>query len=538
MKKSISKITALLLVLMMLFSLGGCGKKASIDTGTASSAVSTAAESTTAEGSVKLPIADAPVTLTILTTSLTSTTISNDLPTFKELEKRTNVHLEWTLLPASGAADKFNLIMLSGNLPDLINYTDMTVCYKYAMQGAFVPLEDLIKQYAPHFQAILDNPPFPIPNIKAELSAGDGHIYAFPQFSDDYMGEVYYVREDWLKKLNLKIPATTDEYYGMLKAFKENDPNGNNQKDEIPFCCDHHRVADLRALMNAFGVHKGFYVAKDQTIKFGPADDKDRQLEALNWIKKLYDEGLIDPEFSTTKSDQFKSKASSDKVGAMYCWSQSGAINANNILKKEDPNKKFVPMLPVKGPYGDQFKEDPQPLMIQKLLISKDNKNIETTMKWIDYCYSDEGNLLNLFGIEDSTYKMVNGKPERIVYDDPKQNPQRVFGIAVPVISRLSDSAATTDQTYYDAYNLYTKSNVIEAAFPNLPLSEEHQSIKASTLTQLDTYIEENLSKLITGASPISSYDSYVSGFSKLGVDKLLTIYNEAYRKYLSNSGK
>lgn len=525
-----------MLVALMVLSAGACGKKSDNPAASGQDTQSTASGQPTA-GKVSLPIVSQPVTLNILATADSRMTLDNNVMTFKELESRTNVHLEWELLPTTGADEKFNLIMMSGKLPDIVNYANMTNAYKYAMQGAFIPLEDQIKKYAPNLQKTLDNPPYPIKNLKAEMSAGDGHIYMLPIFSDNYVGELYFIREDWLKNVGLNIPTTTDELYTVLKAFKEKDPNKNSQADDIPYSGEHN-LADVRCLMSSFGAYKSFYVAKDNTIKFSPVADKDRQLEAINYLRKLYSEGLIDQEIMSQKREQYNSKAAGDKVGMAYCWSISGADTPNKTLKQSGAEKHFVGMLPVKGPHGDQFKEDPQAYMTPRVLISKDNKNIETTMKWLDYMFTEEGRLLLTYGIEGKTYNMANGVPKRITFDDASQSPQKVYGLVFPGVTYYSEQKDSYSKEVNDAYDLYAKSNVICDPFPNLPLTDDEQSTKAKVTTDLETYITENLGKLITGVDPISKYDSYVEGFSKLGVDNLLKVYNDAYKKYLDFNKK
>jgi putative aldouronate transport system substrate-binding protein len=286
--------------------------------------------------------------------------------------------------------------------------------------------------------------------------------------------------------------------------------------------------------MSSYGVHKGFYIAKDNTIKFAPTQDKDRQLEAIKWLNKLFAEGLIDQEIFTQKRDMYNSKAANDKVGMAYAWPVSGANTPGLTMQRTDPNKTFTPMLPVKGPYGDRFKEDPTSYILPRLFVSRNNKDIATTMKWIDYLFTEEGRMLMTYGIEGKNYNMKDGYPVRVSTDT-----QKLYAFALPMVQYMKEGTPTNPAMVNDAYTMYTKDlKMIDPVFPNLPLTEEEQSLKAKTESELKTYVGEGLSKLISGVDPITKYDSYVEGFSKIGVDKLRTVYNAEYKKYLANGNK
>jgi len=171
-----------------------------------------------------LPIVKEKLTLKMLTNDWTGIVVGNDMPVYKELEKRTNVHLDITLLPIQNTLDKFNLIMASGDLPDIVGWGNADAFNKFGMQGALVPLQDLIKKFGPDIQKAIENPlpndslPYKL-NAWAELRAADGNLYTVPTISSSSaIGPVFGIRTDWLDKLGLKVPDTTDDLYNALKA--------------------------------------------------------------------------------------------------------------------------------------------------------------------------------------------------------------------------------------------------------------------------------------------------------------------------------
>lgn len=151
--------------------------------------------------------------------------------------------------------------------------------------------------------------------------------------------------------LNLKEPVTTDDWYQVLKAFKEKDPNGNGKPDEIPFSAN--SIGYVRSLVRAWGLEDTFYIPKDtKEIRFGPIEDKFK--EALTWMNMMYKEGLLDKEFAINDEKAFQIKVSQNLVGA-YRGTLGGHLRAfNETLPKTIPGFKLEGTAPIKGPYGDQ----------------------------------------------------------------------------------------------------------------------------------------------------------------------------------------
>ena len=532
MKKISMKTVAFAVVLcLMLTMISACGGDTTKTGQTTAGTAGTSATETTPAKAEK-------ITLKFLVGARPDFEFTNDMPVFQELEKRTNVHLEWQLLPATDADQKFNLIMASNELPDLISYMDGPTLNKYGTQGAFIALNDLIDQEAPNLKKIMADPPFPMPYIKAEMKASDGNIYSIPFLTQTVTGEIFCVRQDWLTKLNLSVPDTTEDLYKVLKAFKENDPNGNGKADEVPFSTTD-LTWDITAMMNAFGAHEGYYIASDNTIKYGPMED--RYQEGLGYASKLIKEGLIDKEFLSLSYDQFMTKVSNNTVGMFYAWPFSGLGACNTLLQKTVPDGKYIAMIPVKGPHGDRFKERPQNSILPRTVITKDNKYPKETMRYLDYLFSDEGSLLMNWGIEGKDYTLVNGKPQFTDYilknpdgkDVATARAQEGMQMALPTIATLDpEKAAVSDQEVSRAWQIYADAKVLVPPFPSLPFTTAQLTDVNQKGTEIDTYLAESLSKFLLGETPNSDFPKFVDQLKKMGIEDVLKIYNDAYKKY------
>ncbi|MDF2859380.1 MAG: transporter substrate-binding protein, partial [Neobacillus sp.] len=173
-------------------------------------------------------ISDKPLTVTgwtdfIPATGSNGVTSYADQILWKEITKRTNITVKWETTAAPGGDDfkqQLGLIMASGKIPDILGHIDPLLADQYGRQGALQPLEDLIKKHAPNLQKILDT----APAVKGQITSPDGHIYFFPRLLLDPRTQAfagYMIRGDWLEKVGMKAPDTTEELYQVLKAFKE-----------------------------------------------------------------------------------------------------------------------------------------------------------------------------------------------------------------------------------------------------------------------------------------------------------------------------
>ena len=116
------------------------------------------------------------------------------------------------------------------------------------------------------------------------------------------------------------MPTTVDEWYEVLKAFKEKDPNGNGVADEIPLTGSAKtNLFDWIRYINPWGITDSLeenLLALDQETEkpvFIPADE--RYKEAVAFFHKLYEEGIMDPEFITQDGSMADAKMKNEGSG-------------------------------------------------------------------------------------------------------------------------------------------------------------------------------------------------------------------------------
>ncbi len=558
-------IVAVILVLSMLFT--ACGEKEA--DGTDAGKNITTEESKTAEDSKTTdeesdinktePVLKEKLTLKILMYqgSNPDAVPSSDDPVYQELERLTNVHLDIEVLPYDNAEERFTAAMAAKERFDIVAIKNEGEPFDmYGMEGSFIPLQDLIEQHAPNIKKAFDDPrsgeilPF-TQNVWSEMTASDGNIYSVPILdSTNTVGSVFAVREDWLKTLNLKAPETIDELYNVLKAFRKNDPNGNNQEDEIPFGFQGGPFLRVMPFINAFGAHISLYVDEtDDTIKYGPVEQSWK--EGMAFLNKLYKEELIDNEFRPGESkERWASMVSANRLGMMYVWPMSGICKANNELVKIDESYAFVPMLPLKGADGKRFKDTSTAgsLVVPgaAAITSFNNYPVET-IKYLDFLYSEEGIKLATYGVDGVHYNIVDGKP---VYSDLiMKNPDGLdpssaaaiegAGLVLPTIIRWDCSIQLMKEypEVVDAWDLYKETGIVEAPLPKLHFKEDELEKGKAIMDEIQKYVGsgyvgDKISAFITGEESLDKYDDFVAQIKKMGLDEALRIYNEAYKRY------
>lgn len=541
MKLRVKKVLSFLLASAVALSASACaGQGGAGSSGGAASEASGAASQAQA---ASLPIVKDKLTLKFVCYNWGDAEYGNQMEVFQELEKRTNIHLDWQLLPADDNLTKLNLMMASGSLPDLVSYSaaDSKATFdKFAASGAIIPLDDLIDQYAPDIKAFFEKPPYDMPNLKAESRGIDGKYYSLPGTTEIGTGEIYSIRQDWLDKVKMPVPETTDDLYNVLKAFKDNNLSGDG--NTIPFCPDN-GLLDLTILMNAFGAHESFYAdSKSKAISYGPVEANYE--EGLKYCNKLYKAGLIDKDYiNANNTDQFRAKIAKNDVGMIYAWPLSGLGYGNTAVAKLDPSYKYVSMLPVKGPNGDRFKERPQAAVTPRTVVTAGNKHPEETIKYLNYLFTKDGENLMNYGVEGKDYTLdASGNPkftDAILKDPNGADPatarlNKGMQVGLPFVATYACESQTATKDISDAWDMYIKGDVLFPNFPDLPLDETQIGDISGKLTDLTTYVQENSNKFIMGTESFDNYDKFVSTVKSMGIDDILKTYNDAYEKYLT----
>ncbi len=522
------------------------------------SAPTSAATTAASKGpqALTLPIVKEPLTLTYwaqLSPNVAATMKNyNEVALYKELEKRTGIHIEFQHPPVGQGQEQeqLNLLVASGKYPDVIEWNFLQSFTggpaKVLKDGVIIRLNELIDQYAPNLKKVLADHP----EWRKQIVTDEGDIYGFPFLRGDpylltFTGPT--VRKDWLDKLGLQMPTTVDEWHDMLVAFKTKDPNGNGKVDELPFTswfsegARSARGAYVRNfLIGAWGITVDWYQDKGQ-VKYAPLQPEFK--EFLKTIARWYKEGLIDPDYVSSNQSSVDAKVTGNQLGSLVMNTGGGIGKYMPLMAPKDPKFKLVAAPNVVLKKGDKpligHRENVYPGQGSATITSA-NKRVVETVKWLDYGYSAAGNLLFNFGIEDVSYKVVNGTPTftDAVLNDPKLAPAQALaryarssfnGPFVQDKRYLEQSLTLPEQK--EAVTTWLQASNERLLPPITPTQDESKKF-ASIMTDVNTRYEEIFNKIVTGALPLEAWDQFVSEIKQIGIDDALKIQQAALDRY------
>ena len=375
MKRSIlSRAAAAFLSLALLLAATGCqgtnGETSSSSGGSGSGENSAASSEASNFNKTGWPIVKEQVTLNVYG-SRDSNALQdyNDYILIQQMEEKTNVHIEWELVEDTAYAERRNIRLGSGDLPEVVmNGLSLAEIIRYGTEGSFRQLEDLQKEYCPQLMAAYEQ----VPTMKAVCTMPDGHTYTFPMYGSSPWGGIMRIgaiNTDWLKAVNMEMPTNLNEFKDVLIAFRDKDPNGNGKKDEIPlgfagalYSTFNGWDYGLNFLGDSFRApsNTNLLDLRDGKVTFVAATEEYKNF--VKWMHELYAEGLIEESGFSQNVDQFKGKLTAEEplygvVGVWEIGDDMADMNAYDHWDYLDPmdgpnGEKVLPYCTVGGASG------------------------------------------------------------------------------------------------------------------------------------------------------------------------------------------
>lgn len=562
-KQTTKRLTALLMVIALAASLPACSKSSGggSASGTASGTNTNIDKSNINPAGTK-PILKEKVKLTLAIPQDTNITDRNTNDYTKKLEEGVNVDLEFIDLPSSGAEQKQKLsVMISSDseLPDMIcmGLSDLEV-YTYGSQGYFIDMTDYMNSISVNAKPYLESED--AKQYLPYIYSADGKMYSFPRIIED-LGNNYdhrmWINQTWLTKLGLSMPKTTDEYYNVLKAFKDKDPNGNGVADELPLIGDKDgwNQSVWKTLMGSFvQANDNYgYLMKDSSGKLAVSYTQPGWKKGLEYMNKLNNDGLLSPLTFTQDQNQYKQiieNADVQLVGATTAGSMSVYQVASK--RKED----MASMAPLTGPDGvctTAYRASGLPTYFG--YITKDCKHPEAAFMVFDYMWDRDMALQARFGVKDVDWKAPDtgaiGMYESLGYKPMVQYINSIWGTVQnsqwgenhPTLRTYDmicgqvwngnkfDSQYMTAQAVPKYKDLVVKDPVLQILY----LPEEADEISEIKAT-LDTYRDEAAVAFITGNRPLSDWDNYLKELDTIGLKKYMEVTQTAYDRMMANA--
>lgn len=329
-------------------------------------------------------------------------------------EKELNIDFKMTVPPQGQDVTKLNLLISSNDAPDLMNFRLLTRAYSFYDQGILADLDEVIDRY---------------PALKERFTEEqwssmkyNGKTIGIP-VSDPTSGTMsWWIRYDWLKKLNLSVPTTPDELLEVLKAFTFDDPDGNSKDDTYGITGgvlkDGNTILGLDGLYAMFGTFPNQIDVKDGKVVIYNTDNRTK--EALAYLNKLYSAKVIDPDFATiTDKVGMDQKFLKGKSGfAITDWRSLEPNSQQQMKDLGGETPEWIAIPPMKGPFGDQISSvagSQNNMWAISKKAAEDPEKLDRIMQLLQYWYTDEESYPYIaYGVKGETWDIVDGKPKKL----------------------------------------------------------------------------------------------------------------------------
>lgn len=512
----------------------------------------------------ELPIVSEPTTIHIMMVqSIGVEDYANGNKYTEWLEEQTGLNLEFEIVPSGDAQAKLNLTLASGELPEVLAGFNMDagLVAQQGAEGQFLPLNDLIEEYGFWTKkALQEERPYLLPLI----TSPDGNIYGLPDINECFhcfLPQKMWIYQPWLDAVGMDIPTTTEEFYQVLKAFKEQDPNGNGIADEVP----------LSAIGTTEGWHQWIeeflmqsFVYYDRTSNESQQRmflDENGQVQAayaqpgyaegLKYLQRLYAEGLIDPNAFTQDMSQIRTLANNADVNILGASGAGWPGMYAEVVYVADGGRleNWVSVPVLEGPNG--FREAAYgPWGIQKnagWVVTSAAKNPEAAFRLGDFMYSLDSTIRNVYGVEGEDWVWaegdvlgINGEPALYkALTDWTEGIQNQSWQQAAIQYRTSEFrlSLSAEGQYIETMlfkatndNMLPYAPSVDKLIPPLTFTAEQSRELADLRLAIETYVDEMKVNFIIGNADVDAeWDNYLAQLDSMGLPRLLEIMQEAY---------
>ena len=461
----------------------------------------------------------------------------NDLLAIQKIEENTNVHVNWTVVSMNEQSEKFGLMLASDDYPEIIYNASLypNGMAKGVEDGVYLDLTEWVSDYMPHYDAIRRSDEKVYKDSVTDegkiiaiyvLACDDDGIRAEPTFAG------FLVRQDWLDEMEMPLPVTMEDWHVMLKGFKDN------------YHCEgpHLMFKDGMDFITAYGIQEEFY-QENGVIKYGPLEEGYRQyLEEMN---QWYKEGLLDPNFLSSSLFWPSAEETATNRGGSSrgIWGES----ADNFVQRgtaKDPNfwlSAVVSPVQKEGESSQLRTALDSQIVKTPLALTKNCKNPELALSWLDYWYTEECMMLSSYGIEGETYTLdADGKVKMtdLIMNNPDgYSPGDALGFYTLAIAdfglynwKKMDVAA--DASMLDArvtWDTMSRDLVIPAS---VTMTAEEAYRYADTYTAIKTLVQEMSLKYIIGQESFDGYDKFQKKILEYGIEDCIALWQAALDRY------
>ncbi len=480
----------------------------------------------------------------------------NNRTIFKRLEEQTNVHIDWTAIPNDQWADKISLNMSDPNkLTDFVftaGFSDSNLL-KYGEFGAIIPLEEYIDNYMPNLKSVFDK----YPEYRIMCTDVNGHIWSLPWIEQlgsektaiQTIDNMSFINKKWMDFLDLEMPETVDEFEEVLMAFRDHaselQAEFNIDGNIIPMSCIiNDGGQDPAILINGFGegygdADKARHIAVTDDQEVICAAVQEGWKKGIEWLHKLYDEGLIDPEAFTQEWSTYVAKGKSGRYGVCFSWDVGNIDNLKDWVPLPALTADTRNITPTNGSFTSGFDRG-------RCVVTSVAENPALVCAWLDQMYAPIQSPQNNWGTygEDDDFDIFEMSTNDQGGEMLKHAP---LGDASPVEVREAEAVggplAVLDE-YYDVYvtcpddaqyrldwikDIYTPDMHTKYVYPNLFMSREDTETLSNLQADIEKTINRHKADWIMNGFTDADWEKFLDDLDAYGLEEYLGLF----QKYL-----
>lgn len=438
------------------------------------------------------------------------------------------IKVEFVTIPRAEEVDRLDVLMAANQAPDIVFTYDKSQYYKYVSQGKLTDLSPYLAEHGRDLARILGE------DILAEGRL-DGRQYAIPARRVLRAHSTSFIREDWLAMLGLPLPETTEQFYETLKAMKERLPSMLGH-DIVPWGhFGYYHTANLRySFWDWEQITEEDLYAKPGWMMPG-------NREAFRFLNRMYDEGLLDPDFAL---DQFSRQFRKDLVNGRAA---GGTTNTNEPvymgyladLGARNPEAVLTPI----DPFADKDGRTPKPLLEKigmYIMVPAASHNAEAAVKYLNWMAQPEHYITLQNGLPGVTFEWKDGLPVMLQNEETKRMLYNYFDYCIILNGKfvsdddmeLNVKANAVIDPRHESFTLqslaYAMKDAIET--PQIHVILESEIKYGSILREKE---EEMFVRIVTAPPDAfdAVYDDEVEAYMRLGGQQMMEEKLAAYRR-------
>ncbi len=498
----------------------------------------------------ELPIVTQPVTLRVAIPVDAKVESIKETKLTKWLEEKTGITLEFIELSPTDVDTQINMIMNSGDLPDIfLGYNfPYDAFISYVDAGYILAVDDLVEKYASEdgYKRFLRE--FPADNIEAYAKIDDG-MYAVvaggAMITNIYASNGIRLQSEFLDKFGMDDPQTLDDLYNYLVAVRDKDPNGNGINDEVPLTTHisghwHHNLC--RTIGSAFQYTEpsNYLKLNNGTVEFVANNEKFKQ--TVEYLKKLVDEKLLEPAAFTQDSTTLASRQPGDEA----IFGAYAVGNASDFI--DTSSQQYLSIIwcpPLEGPDGYRATVMNLPSVNRTRVITTACEHPDVAFRFCDFLLTEEASVAFRIGFEGSEWEKAdegelgrNGEQAKYKLLKPQEwiqpttnviwnNENVTFANAMNFVYEKPGSPTALAAT--NMIRAGFQNHVTNEGLPQLLMSIEDSQEYTELQGLIVGYINENVALFALGDKSMDEWDSYVGELEKMGVGRYVELAQQAY---------